>query len=194
MTDRSRFAEQYLNGLVRTVREMPLDDIAKLLEVLEIALQERRLILLAGNGGSAATASHMANDLMNGVAQGGNYGFRAIALSDNVPAITAVANDENYREIFARQIEGLAQSGDILLVISGSGNSSNLLRAVESARTIGMTTLALLGMGGGKLAELVDFSVIAPSDDYGPIEDIHMVLDHLVTAYFRNRLPTSPKP
>jgi D-sedoheptulose 7-phosphate isomerase len=193
MADRSRFAEEYLNGLVRTARGMPLDDIAKLLEILEVALRERRLILLAGNGGSAATASHMANDLMNGVAQGGKSGFRAIALSDNVPAITAVANDLDYREIFARQIEGLAQPGDVLLLISGSGNSPNLLRAVECARTIRMTTLALLGMGGGKLAGLVDFSVIAPSDDYGPIEDIHMVLDHLITAYFRNRLSTNPE-
>jgi D-sedoheptulose 7-phosphate isomerase len=108
--------------------------LARALEVLEKAYIERRQVFLAGSGGSAATASHMANDLMKGVAKGDRRGFRAIALSDNVPLITAIANDESYSEVFVGQLAALGQPGDVLIVFSGGGNSANIVCAVEVAR------------------------------------------------------------
>jgi D-sedoheptulose 7-phosphate isomerase len=181
--DRERFSFDYIETLCNVLYDLPLKDLTRALQVLERVLIERRQVFIAGNGGSAATASHMANDLVKGVAREGGRGLRAIALSDSVPLITAIANDKSYSEIFADQLLALGQPGDVLIVLSGSGNSANIARAVEVAREMRMTTIALLGMGGGQVAKMADVSVIVPSDDYGPIEDIHMVLDHLVTAY-----------
>ena len=117
------FAQKYLEDLCTVLRRVPLYDLALAIEMLKHAHAERRQVFLAGNGGSAATASHMAQDLVKGVAKGSGRGFRAIALSDNVPLITAIANDESYSEVFAGQLAALGQPGDVLIVISGSGNS-----------------------------------------------------------------------
>ncbi|MBM4442382.1 MAG: SIS domain-containing protein [Candidatus Rokubacteria bacterium] len=179
------FIEGYFRTLVDVIAQLPRAELARALEVLETAWAERRRVFIAGNGGSAATASHMANDLMKGVAKGGAVGVRAIALSDNVALITAIANDEDYREIFAGQLDMLAEPGDVLIAITGSGNSPNVVRAVESARRLGVHTIGFLGMSGGQVGKMVDVAVVVPSDDYGPIEDLHMVFDHLMTAYLR---------
>lgn len=187
-SDPVAFAQSYFDSLCQVLRSLPLSDLARALEILERAHAEGRQVFLAGNGGSAATASHMASDLMRGAAQSGRRGFRAVALSDNVPLITAIANDEGYQETFAGQLSTLAQPGDLLLIISGSGNSSNVVRAAQVARQMGLGTIAFLGKGGGRLASMVDVAVIVPSDDYGLIEDIHMAFDHMVTAYFRESL------
>jgi len=168
------------------LRALPLQDMARLLKVLESAHHDRRQVFLAGNGGSAATASHMANDLMKGVAKESGYGFRVRALTDNIPVITAIANDQSYSEVFAAQLTALAQSGDVLIVLSGSGNSPNIIRVVQEARRMQVTTIGILGMGGGQVAEMVDIAVIVPSNDYGPIEDVHIVFNHLITAYFQH--------
>ncbi len=182
---RIAFAERYTENLCRVIRDLPLHDLAHALETLEQALTEQRQVFIAGNGGSAATASHMANDLMKGVAKGGGPGLRAIALSDNVALITAIANDEDYSEIFASQLAVLGQPGDVLIVFTGSGNSPNIVRAVAVAQQMQITTIGFLGMGGGQVAKMVDVPVIVPSDEYGPIEDVHMMFDHLVTVYLR---------
>ncbi len=179
------FARNYVHDLIKTLQALPLANLSKAIEVLKSAYGKRKQVFLAGNGGSAATASHMANDLVKGVAKNGAHGFRAIALSDNIPLITAIANDENYDEIFASQLKELAQPGDVLIVFSGSGQSPNIVRAVEMAAKMKLKTVAFLGMGGGRVAKMADVSVIVPSDDYGPIEDIHLTFDHLMTAYFR---------
>ena len=180
------FAQSYIESLCHILHNLPLSDFALALDRLEKALVEQRRVFLAGNGGSAATASHMAEDLMKGVAQSMGKSFRAISLSDNVPLITAIANDESYSEIFASQLRALAQAGDVLIVFSGSGNSANIVRAVEVARQMQVKTIAFLGMGGGQVAKMADVSVIVPSNEYGPIEDIHTVFDHLITAYLRS--------
>ena len=187
-SDRVVFAQRYIDDLCCVLRNLPLDNLARALETLEKAFAERRMVFLAGNGGSAATASHMAQDLVKGVVQEGGRGYRAIALSDNVPLITAIANDEDYSQIFARQLASLGQTGDVLIVFSGSGNSANIVRAVEVAQQMRITTIAFLGMGGGQVAKMADVPVVVPSDDYGPIEDVHMMFDHLVTAYLRSWL------
>jgi len=186
--DREVFAQAYIDNLCRVLQGLPFNNLAKVLEILEKAFVEGRYIFLAGNGGSAATASHMANDLMKGVAKGGGRGVRAIALSDNIPLITAIANDESYSEVFAGQLAALGQPGDVLIVFSGSGNSANIARVVAVAQQMQITTIAFLGMGGGHVAKMADVSVIVPSDEYGPIEDVHMAFDHLVTAYLRSWL------
>ena len=189
-TDREEFSLDYIETLCGVLYDLPLKDLARGLGLLERAFTEGRQVFIAGNGGSAATASHMANDFAKGVAEEGGRGLRAIALSDNVPLITAIANDRGYTEIFAEQLLVLGQPGDVLVVISGSGNSANIVRAVEVAREMQIETMALLGMGGGQVAQVADVSIVVPSNDYGPIEDIHMVLDHLVTAYLRHWLAT----
>lgn len=185
--DAHEFSKQYLQNLSTVLQELSLDDWSRVLHRLETALVEHRTVFIVGNGGSAATASHMMNDLMLGVAQQGGRGFRAIALTDNIPAMTATANDLGYHSIFSAPLRALGSAGDLLIAISGSGNSQNVIDAVQVAGEIGMTTIGFLGMGGGKLKSLVDESITVPSDDYGPIEDVHMILDHLMTAYFKWR-------
>jgi D-sedoheptulose 7-phosphate isomerase len=183
--DRISFARRYIDTLGAVLRELPVEGLAETLRVLERAHRDRRHVFIAGNGGSAATASHMANDLQWGLARLGAGGLRATALSDNVPLLTAIANDRSYEDVFAVQLETLADAGDVLIVISGSGNSPNVVRAAEVARRMKLVVVGFLGMGGGKLRSMVDVPVVVPSDDYGPIEDVHMMLDHLCTAYLR---------
>jgi D-sedoheptulose 7-phosphate isomerase len=184
------FAQQYLDGVCGVLRELPLGEIARMLEVLDGAWRDRRQIFVAGNGGSAATASHMANDLAKTVTGGdpSRRGFRAIALTDNVPLLMAWANDVGFEEVFVGQLRPLAQRGDVLIVLSGSGHSTNVVRAVEWARAQGLTTIGLLGRDGGALAPLVDLAVIVPADAYGPIEDAHLVLNHLIMTYFQAQI------
>jgi D-sedoheptulose 7-phosphate isomerase len=189
---RESFAQKYIDGLCRVLQDIPFPELARALEILERAYVEGRQVFLAGNGGSAATASHTANDLVKGVALAGQTGIRAIALTDNVPLMTAIANDESYAEIFARPLAQFGRPGDILIAISASGNSPNVVRAVEVARQMEMTTIGFLGMGGGKVAKMVDVPVIVKSNDYGPVEDVHMVFDHLSVAYLRAWLSEKP--
>ena len=108
-------------------------------------------------------------------------------MTDNIASITAIANDLEFADVFSAQLRSLAKKGDILIVISGSGNSQNLIKAVQSAKKIGASTIGFLGMDGGKLKTLVDIPVIVDSSDYGPIEDIHLVFDHLITAYLKEQ-------
>lgn len=182
---REAFADRYLNDLAALLARVPREPLARALAVFEAALAEGRTVFLAGNGGSAATASHMANDLLAGVAKHGGRGLRAISLADGLPVITAIANDESYDEIFATQLRVLARPGDVLAVFSGSGKSPNIVHAMEVARQMALTTVAFLGMDGGKVAPLAHVAVIVPSNDYGPIEDIHMAFDHLITEHLR---------
>ena len=188
--DRAAFAQRYLNTLRDVLFALPLSDLVRVLDVLETAFAQRRQVFLAGNGGSAATASHMANDLSKTVGGSGTSqrGFRAIALTDNVPLLAAWANDVGFEEVFVGQLRPLAQAGDVLIVLSGSGRSMNVVRAVEWAKQNGMITIGLLGKDGGLLRALVDISVIVPADAYGPIEDTHLILNHLITAYFQQQL------
>lgn len=134
--DATTFARQYLDKLFDVARCLPVDELARAIELIERAAEADQYIFLTGNGGSAATALHMANDLMKGVAKGGGKGLRAIALSDNIALLTAIANDESDAEVFAGQLAVLAQPGDVLIVFPASGNSPNIVRAVEVARQL----------------------------------------------------------
>ena len=180
-----RFARDYIAELKRVLDALPIDDLGRAMAVLEAAHRDDRIVFLAGNGGSAATASHMANDLAFGVAKSGGRGFRVVSLSDNIPSLTAISNDESFDEIFAKQIDLLGRPGDVLVVISGSGKSPNIVTAARVARERGLEIIGFLGMSGGEVAQLCDVSIVVPSDDYGPIEDVHMMFDHLMTAWLR---------
>jgi D-sedoheptulose 7-phosphate isomerase len=171
---------------MRTVLEsMPVAEIGATIRLLTEAREHDRQIFLIGNGGSAATASHFANDLAKGARQPGSRLFRVIALTDNVPLITAWANDASYEEVFARQLEALVNPDDVLVAISGSGESPNILQAVRLARARGARTVGLTGRSGGTLRELVDLCVIVPVFQMEMIEDAHVMVSHVITCCLR---------
>jgi D-sedoheptulose 7-phosphate isomerase len=165
---------------------MDVTAIGAFAEALLDAREREATVYFIGNGGSAATASHFANDLAIGTRTTGRP-FRVVSLVDNVPMLTAVANDFGYAEIFLRQLQVLLRPGDVLVAISASGNSPNLLNAVEFANGIGATTIGLTGFDGGRLRQLAHLVVHVPTSagEYGPVEDAHMVLDHLVGNFLR---------
>ena len=182
--DPKDFARGYLEYLGKLLRKLDVSEIAGFIDIIRQAQEEQRRIFFIGNGGSAATASHFANDLSIGV-RNWNKPIRAIALTDNVAVITAVANDYGYDDIFLFQLKAQAVKGDVLVAISASGNSKNLIRAVEYGNSFSMTTISLTGFDGGQLKNLTQNNVHVDSEfgEYGPVEDLHMVLDHLVGAY-----------
>jgi phosphoheptose isomerase len=190
--DAASFASAYFAGLRAVLDRVDAGQVAAFVAELERAYQEDRQIFIVGNGGSAATASHMAVDLAKTVLgkapDPATRRFRVMSLTDNVPLITAIANDLGYAHVFTEQLRVVARPGDLLLVITGSGNSPNVVSAVRTAREMGLRTTGLLGFDGGEVLALLDTPVLIPSHSYGFVEDLHMVLDHLVTAYFARRL------
>ncbi len=151
-------------------------------------------IFILGNGGSAATASHMANDLNKGASVPGQPRFKAIALTDNVPLMTAWGNDTSYENIFVEQMMNFLELGDVVIAISASGNSPNVLRALRVARQYGAITIGFTGRDGGQLRRLVDHGVFIPSDHIGQQEDGHMILDHVITSALRQLVEAEAVP
>ena len=178
-----KYLKDYIDRLEQGLRAIDPEAIADVVEALERARVEQRTLFIIGNGGSAATASHMANDLQKLASHGKTPAFRAIALTDNVPLITAWGNDEDYTAVFVRQLEALARDEDLLIAITGSGNSQNIVRAMEWAKNAGLKTIALLGFDGGKAVDLADHVLLFPEDHYGRIEDAHMILEHMIANY-----------
>lgn len=184
-TDKQIFIANYIKDICSVLCNLPLMDLVEVMNLLEGALRKRRTIFIAGNGGSAATALHMASDLMHGVCKKGKRGCRVVPLVGNISVLTAIANDLGYREVFSGQLTELAQKNDILIVFSASGNSGNIISAIKSAKKMGLEIVAFLGKGGGQAKKIADISVVVPSSEYGPIEDVHMLLEHLITSYLR---------
>jgi D-sedoheptulose 7-phosphate isomerase len=172
--------EAYLGQVQWAVGQIPLEPVIQLIEWLERARAERRNVFIFGNGGSAALASHMANDLAKGTIGSGKPRFRVISLSDNIPLLTAWANDTEYQKVFAEQLANLVEPGDLVLAISTSGNSPNVLRAVELARESGALTVGLTGSSGGVLKGLVHLLIPMPVDDTGQVEALQSILCHLI--------------
>ncbi len=175
----------YLDNLKKIADGMPHEEIDACIQLLLDAVKQGRQVFLFGNGGSAATASHFANDLNKGCIQSGKPRFKAISLSDNMPVITAWANDVSYEDIFSGQLQNFLQKGDLVIAITASGNSPNILKAVKYAKEHGAKTVAWTGFGGGRIKFMVDIAIIVPSNEYGPCEDLHMVLDHLMMQRLR---------
>jgi D-sedoheptulose 7-phosphate isomerase len=182
--DAVEFSAAYLGYLQSVLRRVDIAEIGRFIQTLLNARERGVTIFFIGNGGSAATASHFANDLSVGT---NDYvkPFRAMSLTDNVPILTAIGNDFGYEEIFVRQLRILGKKGDLLVGISASGNSPNVLRAFDHARETGIKTVAITAFDGGKMKTIADEGIHVPTElkEYGPAEDVHMVLDHLVGAY-----------
>jgi len=177
------YLKNYRVKCLEIMEKVPLENIARVVDVLESACAEGRLIFVCGNGGSAATASHLANDLGKGASLGRHPRFKVLALTDNVPWITALANDLDYSKVFVEQLANFGSRGDVLIGFSGSGNSPNVIEAFRWARENGLVTVGFSGRGGGKLAPLSDYGVTVESDHMGWIEDAHFIIQHLI-GYF----------
>ena len=178
------FAAAYLAYVQTVLQRIDTAEVGRFIATLLDARERGSTVFFVGNGGSAATASHFANDLAIG-SNDYQKPFRALSLADNMPIITAISNDVGYEEIFVRQLRVLGKKGDVLVGISASGNSPNLLRAFEYALSAGIKTVAITGFDGGKLKAMAEEGIHVPTEpkEYGPAEDAHMVLDHLVGAY-----------
>ena len=163
-------------------------DFARLAEIGELLLKtksEGRTVFLMGNGGSAATASHVTNDLVKGCRAGDTPGFRAFCLSDSNALVTCLANDFSYEEIYTILLRTYAKKGDVVMAFSGSGNSPNILHALATAREMGMTTVGFGGRDGGKMKALCDLLLIAPTDSMEMLEDMHLVYFHDLVCAMR---------
>lgn len=181
------FARGYLDYVSEILAAMDEGEIAKFVDTLVDARTRDARIFFIGNGGSAATASHFANDVAIGT-RTWERPFRAVSLTDNVAVITAIANDYGYEHIFTLQLKTMMQPGDVVVAISASGNSPNVISAVQWANENGAITIGLTGFDGGQLRQSARFGVHVPTNkgEYGPVEDVHMILDHLVGAFLMN--------
>jgi D-sedoheptulose 7-phosphate isomerase len=177
----------YLVRLSRTLEQIDPKSVSALASALKDTSVRQNTVWIAGNGGSASTASHMAVDLMFGT-NFEQHKLKAVALTDNQASITATGNDINFDEIFSRQIEALGRAGDLLIVISASGNSENLLRVVASAEAMGLVTAAIVGFDGGALASRAAIVVQTPTiiGDYGVAEDAHLAVNHVLKELLKS--------
>jgi D-sedoheptulose 7-phosphate isomerase len=191
----SQGAKHYFRMHYEILDSLPYEQIEEMTHQLWQACHQGRTVFSFGNGGSAALASHFACDLGKGTLIGlnGSKRFRVIALTDNLPLITAWANDTSYDDVFAEQLRSLAIVGDVALAISGSGNSGNVLRALEVARSSGCTTMGITGYSGGKMKALCDYCVVVPSDNMQIIEDFHLSVCHALFTSICRRISESPK-
>ena len=183
------YAQRYFERLRQVLDGIDHSEIERFVDLLLQARQSGQNIFFVGNGGSAATSSHFANDLSIGTRQQ-EKPFKVISLVDNIATLSAIGNDYGYDQIFARQINVYGQKNDLLVGISASGNSPNLLRAFEVGQELGLTTVSITAFDGGKLKKIADHSVHVPTNagEYGPAEDAHLILDHLITYYFQSVL------
>jgi D-sedoheptulose 7-phosphate isomerase len=183
-TPSTDYAADYQGRLKRTIETIPLERVGEVIEWLKEARQAERSIFVCGNGGSAASASHFVCDMVKGASYNRARRFRIQALTDGVETITAYSNDVSYDCVFVEQLKNFARSGDLLIAVSGSGNSPNVLRAVEYANSIGMRTIGLTGRDGGRLGPLSQLEVNVAEPHMGRIEDGHMIVLHMVCYYF----------
>lgn len=178
----------YWDEVANVAAAIDLDCLEQAATMLLACQARGRVVFVVGNGGSAATASHFACDLSKGTRRGGPPTFHVVSLTDNVPLLTAWANDSGYDRVFSEQLETLARPGDFLVAISASGNSPNVLAAIETARSRGMAVVGLTGRSGGRLTHLVDVAVNVPSDRIEIVEDAHLIVAHSLCVAARERL------
>lgn len=170
----------YLDEVSSLVRQLPEQQLAGIVERLLALYDAGGTLVLLGNGGSAATASHLVADFQKILYLAGGKPFRVLACTDNIPTITAWANDVSYECVFAEQVRAFAGPGDVVLAISGSGNSPNVIAAVKQAREQGAYTIGFAGYAGGRLKEVADECVVVPCDNMQRIEDCHMIMGHVI--------------
>ena len=183
--DLGEFVLGYFNYLNVLQTKLNVTNINDVINCFITAREKGKTIYFAGNGGSAATASHFAQDLGEVGRKANVKSFKTISLTDSVPLLTAIGNDYGYENIFSIQLSELFSKGDVLVVISASGNSPNVIAAVKQAKEMGGDTIGLVGFDGGKLLEMCDYVIHVKTNkgEFGPVEDLHMILDHMVTSF-----------
>lgn len=181
---------QYFGVVKELIDVIPFEDVEKMIDAVYKAYKDEKMIFIIGNGGSASKASHVAQDFSKGLIldQNINKRVKALSLTDNVPYITALANDTGFENIFSAQLRTFASEGDYLLAISGSGNSPNIISAAEFAKELHMTIIGVTGYGGGKLKELSDISVNVQINDMCMAESFHSLIFHYVVSSLRKRI------
>jgi D-sedoheptulose 7-phosphate isomerase len=186
--------KKYVDDFKKTIDLIDLNQVNKISEILAIAYKNGKSVFIIGNGGSASTASHFACDLGKGTLERhydmAKKRFKAYSLTDNVALMTAYGNDIDYNNIFVQQLRNLIEKGDILIAITGSGNSENILRSIDLANKQGATTIGFLGFDGGKAKDLTDYSIIIKSNNYGIVEDMHLMIEHMICQSLKERIKT----
>ena len=180
------FVKDYLTRLKQILDDIDVDVISDIVDTLEETIENKSRIYILGNGGSAATASHMVNDLGAGLRRRDVINFDVTSLGDNSSVVTAIANDIGYENIFYMQMKGHINADDVVVAISCSGESPNIIKAVDYAKDLGCKIIGVTGFNGGYLKKIsnINFHVDVPEDEYGLVEDAHMILDHIIYSYY----------
>ena len=178
--EQKNLMQNYLDREIEVLRRLDLEAIRNAVQAILDAYEREATIYIFGNGGSAATASHYVCDFNKGISENKEKKFHFVCLNDNVPMMMAVANDFSYDEVFRYPLEGRLKADDLVIAISGSGNSKNVIRAVEYAKEVGTPVVGITGYDGGKLRTLSDFHMDVMADDMQISEDIHMIFDHMM--------------
>ena len=188
MKDYTKDIKAYLAKEIEMLQALDVDAVNAVMNLLQETFDAEKTIYIFGNGGSAATASHYQNDFNKGISEHTKKKFRFQCLNDNMATVMAIANDIGYEDVFSFQLEGKLEKGDVVFAISGSGNSPNVLKAVEYAKAQGNKVIAATGYDGGKLRQMADISLHVPVNSMQITEDLHMVFDHLMMAVFYDAL------
>ena len=181
------FKSEYINQLDEVLRNIDHDDFEKFVSLITDDYENGRMIFVIGNGGSAACATHWVCDFNKGVNVDGSPRAKVVSLSDNTGIVSAIGNDITYDDIFSYQLSNFASEGDLVIALSVSGKSPNLLNGMKMAKTKGCHTASVIGDYDGKLKELSDVCIIIPSKNYGVVEDIHLIINHIITQYLKGR-------
>ena len=184
--------DDYVARLQTALDDLDRDLLSRLQESLHRAYVNDKQVFIIGNGGSSSTASHMAADLAKNTIGPNMRRFRVATLSENASIVTALANDLGYENVFVEQLMHVIGAGDVLIVVSASGNSPNVVKAIRYARAQSAETIGLLGFGGGESAELVDIPIIVNSRSYGIVEDVHLSINHMLVEFFQTQLASPP--
>jgi D-sedoheptulose 7-phosphate isomerase len=179
----------YLDKIKDLLESLDAQSIEKATQLIEAAYNNENNIFIIGNGGSASTASHMANDFSKGIHTGTDKHVKALSLTDNTSLLTAISNDNGYEKVFVDQLKVFLKKNDVVIGFSASGDSTNVLNAMQYAKDHSAKTIGLVGFDGGKMKDIVDvcIHVKTPKGWYGPVEDIHMIVDHIISGYFNEK-------
>ena len=181
------FVKEYVKGVKGSLDNVPMEKLDELTTILYRAYVGNKKVIVMGNGGSAACASHFVCDLAKGTVVPNKKRFKALALCDSIPMVTAYANDRTYEDVFSEQLRNIVEAGDVVIGISASGNSKNVLNAIKLAQKYSAITVGLTGFQGGALKGIVSFCVTVPNDNMEQVEDVHLVILHIVKLFLKSR-------